>query len=63
MLRGFTAQAALDAPRFCISAGLSTKESIRRGYLNTEVYFEDDIPEATIAKLRGQCTHLPKDNL
>jgi gamma-glutamyltranspeptidase/glutathione hydrolase len=55
MLRGFTAQAALDAPRFCISAGADggVADSV-----NSEVYFEDGIPEETIAKLRGQCVYL-----
>jgi len=47
MLRGFTAQAALDAPRFCITAGLDT------GHVNSEVYFEDGIPEEIIVKLRA----------
>jgi gamma-glutamyltranspeptidase/glutathione hydrolase len=56
MLRGFTAQAALDAPRFCISAGMPDAEvqgSKRAGDVNSEVYFEEGIPEATVAKLRG----------
>ncbi|KAF9229160.1 gamma-glutamyltranspeptidase [Gyrodon lividus] len=54
MLRGFTAQAALDAPRFCISAGTPENEDKddEFGVVNSEVYFEDDIPPATIAKLR-----------
>jgi gamma-glutamyltranspeptidase/glutathione hydrolase len=51
MLRGFTAQAALDAPRFCISAGLESKEAGRTGQINSEVFFEDSIPEETVAKL------------
>lgn len=53
MLRGFTAQAAVDAPRFCISAGLESKDVCRTGHVNSEVFFEDGIPKETIAKLRG----------
>ncbi|KAF8846268.1 gamma-glutamyltranspeptidase [Paxillus ammoniavirescens] len=53
MLRGFTAQAALDAPRFCISAGMPEDDDDDAfGVVNGEVYFEDDISPATIAKLR-----------
>lgn len=56
MLRGFTAQAALDAPRFCISAGTpeNNDKDEEFGVVNSEVYLEDDIPPATIAKLRGE---------
>lgn len=56
MLRGFTAQAALDAPRFCISAGTPDHDDKddEFGVVNSEVYFEDAIPPATIAKLRGE---------
>ncbi|KZP02058.1 hypothetical protein FIBSPDRAFT_809037, partial [Athelia psychrophila] len=46
ILRGFTAQAALDAPRFCISAGLP--DSAEKGWNdagnpNSEVNFEEGI--------------------
>ena len=58
MLRGFTAQAALDAPRFCISAGSPDSEvrgsAEKAGDVNSEVYFEEGIPESTVAKLRGK---------
>lgn len=57
MLRGFTAQAALDAPRFCISAGSPDSDvkgsAEKAGDINSEVYFEEGISEETVAKLRG----------
>ncbi|KAF9076162.1 gamma-glutamyltranspeptidase [Rhodocollybia butyracea] len=55
ILRGFTPQAALDAPRFCISAGSPETQNSSTGTpgdINSEVYFEEGIPEATINKLR-----------
>lgn len=55
MLRGYTAQAALDAPRFCISAG--SPDSLAGGSagdINSEVYFEEGIAPAVVEKLR--CT-------
>ncbi|KAF5374840.1 hypothetical protein D9758_000394 [Tetrapyrgos nigripes] len=55
MLRGFTPQASLDAPRFCISAGspdTQTRATGVAGDINSEVYFEEGIPEETVAKLR-----------
>ncbi|KAJ3750548.1 gamma-glutamyltranspeptidase [Lentinula detonsa] len=55
MLRGFTPQAALDAPRFCISAGSPETQNSSTGTpgdVNSEVYFEEGIPEETIQKLR-----------
>ena len=57
MLRGFTPQAALDAPRFCISAGSPDSENSSTGSagdINSEVYFEDGFSKETVAKLRGQ---------
>ncbi|KAL4069893.1 nucleophile aminohydrolase [Scleroderma yunnanense] len=53
ILRGFTAQAALDAPRFCISAGTPEVDDDDDEFsvVNSEVYFEDSLPSATIAKL------------
>ena len=57
MLRGFTAQAALDAPRFCISAGSPDSEvkdaADKAGDINSEVYFEEGISEETVETLRG----------
>ena len=54
MLRGFTAQAALDAPRFCISAGLVDSGTENAGDINSEVYCEEGIHDETVATLRGQ---------
>lgn len=57
MLRGFTAQAALDAPRFCISAGSPETQSDATGSagdINSEVYFEDGISDEVVKKLQGQ---------
>lgn len=48
ILRGFTTQAALDAPRFCISNATG----------HSEVYFEDGFPESTITALKGWFTIL-----
>jgi gamma-glutamyltranspeptidase / glutathione hydrolase len=56
MLRGFTPQAALDAPRFCISSGSPDTQSTSTGAagdVNSEVYFEEGISEETIEKLKG----------
>ena len=58
MLRGFTAQASLDAPRFCISAGSPETQNSSTGSagdINSEVYFETGIPDAVVEKLRGKC--------
>ncbi|KAJ6621617.1 gamma-glutamyltranspeptidase [Mycena sp. CBHHK59/15] len=55
MLRGYTPQAALDSPRFCISAGSPDAQiqgSGDAGDINSEVYLEEGIPPETIAKLR-----------
>ncbi|KAL5535338.1 hypothetical protein ACEPAF_3432 [Sanghuangporus sanghuang] len=56
MLRGFTAQAALDAPRFCISAGSPDSEvrgsAEKAGDINSEVYFEEGIPQSVVERLR-----------
>ncbi|PSR75916.1 hypothetical protein PHLCEN_2v8830 [Hermanssonia centrifuga] len=57
MLRGFTAQAALDAPRFCISAGSPETQNTQTGAagdINSEVYFEEGITEDAVDKLRGK---------
>ena len=52
----FSAQAALDAPRFCISAG--SPDSLAGGAagdINSEVYFEEGIVPEVVEKLR--CTY------
>lgn len=59
MLRGFTPQAAVDAPRFCVSSGLpdsEVRDAGEAGDANSEVFFEEGIPESTVAKLRGEYT-------
>ncbi|KAG5637548.1 hypothetical protein H0H81_004179 [Sphagnurus paluster] len=56
ILRGFSVQAALDAPRFCISPGSPDSETSdpgAAGDINSEIYFEEGIPEQTIQQLRG----------
>ena len=63
MLRGFTPQAALDAPRFCISAGSPETQSGQTGAagdINSEVYFEEGIPEEVVEKLQGMLAVLLK---
>ncbi|KAG6911983.1 hypothetical protein DXG01_000231 [Tephrocybe rancida] len=53
VLRGFTVQAALDAPRFCISAGMPDPDTkSEAGDPNSEVYIEEGISAETVAKLR-----------
>jgi len=56
ILRGFSVQDALDAPRFCISAGLpdaDVKDAGSAGDINSEVYFEEGIDTAIVQKLRN----------
>jgi len=56
MLRGWSVQEALDAPRFCISPGLPdapVKEAADAGNINSEVYFEPGITSAVVEALRG----------
>jgi gamma-glutamyltranspeptidase len=59
ILRGMTPQAALDAPRFCISAGLPDADdedanNQNIGDINSEVYIEEGVPEEVVAKLNGE---------
>ncbi|KAF5323406.1 hypothetical protein D9611_005794 [Ephemerocybe angulata] len=54
ILRGYTVQAALDAPRFCISPGMpGAANSGAAGDANSEIYFEDGIPAQTVEHLRA----------
>ncbi|KAI0283385.1 nucleophile aminohydrolase [Russula aff. rugulosa BPL654] len=56
ILRGFGPQAALDAPRFCISSGAPNVDIMnagRAGDINSEVYFEDGILPETVEQLRA----------
>lgn len=62
-LRGFSNQSTLDAPRFCISAGLpdnSVKNAEQgAGDIDSEIWFEDGIDPKVIEELRGErCSHL-----
>lgn len=55
-LRGFSSQSALDAPRFCISAGLpdaSVKAAASAGDINSEIYFEEGIAPEVVEELRA----------
>ncbi|SCV70947.1 BQ2448_3709 [Microbotryum intermedium] len=51
---GYDPQEAIDAPRICIGAGLpdSSVKPEDAGDINSEVFLEDGIPEATFDKLR-----------
>lgn len=54
ILRGFTVQEALDAPRFCISPAMT--DAVAGGAqraADNEVYFEEGIPVSTIDTLRS----------
>ncbi|KAG9076361.1 hypothetical protein FS749_011880 [Ceratobasidium sp. UAMH 11750] len=56
ILRGFSIQSALDAPRFCISAGspdAPVVNSSKAGDINSEVYFEEGIPAETVENLKA----------
>lgn len=55
-LRGFSAQASLDAPRFCISAGLpdaSAPATAGAGDIDSEIYVEEGISEKVVEELRS----------
>lgn len=49
LLRGYGAQASLDAPRFCIGAGMPDQGSVST---SSEVFLEEGIEEGELAKLR-----------
>ncbi|KAK8853432.1 gamma-glutamyltransferase [Kwoniella newhampshirensis] len=55
-LRGLSPQASLDAPRFCISAGLpdaGTANAASAGDINSEIWFEEGIPDSVVEELRA----------
>ncbi|KAI5450133.1 hypothetical protein NCC49_003760 [Naganishia albida] len=56
VLRGMTPQAALDAPRFCISAGLPDADTedaaANAGNIDSEVWMEEGISDEVVQKLR-----------
>lgn len=53
-LRGFSAQACLDAPRFCISAGLPVAgQDNSAGDLDSQIFIEEGIDPKVIEELRG----------
>jgi gamma-glutamyltranspeptidase/glutathione hydrolase len=53
-LRGFTPQACLDAPRFCISAGLPVAgQDNSAGSFDTEVFVEEGVESAVIEELKS----------
>lgn len=57
VLRGFSPQAAVDAPRFCISTGTPdaiVRDERQAGEINSEVYLEEGISPDTVEKLRGK---------
>lgn len=56
MLRGFSPQAAVDAPRFCISTETSdavVRNGDQASEINSEVYFEEGISPDTVENLRA----------
>lgn len=62
ILRGMTPQAALDAPRFCISAGLpdaDTEDAANAGNIDSEVWMEEGISDQVVQKLRGMLQDFP----
>lgn len=55
-LRGFSAQSSLDAPRFCISAGLpdaGTNNAASAGDIDSEIWLEDGISPKIVEELRA----------
>jgi gamma-glutamyltranspeptidase/glutathione hydrolase len=54
MLRGFSPQAAVDAPRFCISTGTPDANEGHPDEINSELYVEEGISLDAVEKLRGK---------
>lgn len=51
----YSPQSALDAPRFCISAGLPTADKQgSAGEIDAEVWFEEGIAPEVVEELRGE---------
>ncbi len=60
-LRGFSVQACLDAPRFCISAGLpdaGTTNAASAGDIDSEIWLEEGIQPKVAEELRGRSCFL-----
>ena len=57
ILRGFNVQEALDAPRFCIAAGVPGLQGNpeEAGDVNSAIYLEEGIPSSIVRQLRGLC--------
>ena len=60
-LRGFSAQACLDAPRFCISAGLPVAgQNNDAGDLDSQIFIEEGVDPKVIEELRGKSLQSPE---
>jgi gamma-glutamyltranspeptidase/glutathione hydrolase len=54
-LRGFSAQACLDAPRFCISAGLPVAgQNNDTGDLDSQIHIEEGVDPKVISELKSE---------
>jgi gamma-glutamyltranspeptidase/glutathione hydrolase len=63
-LRGFSAQACLDAPRFCISAGLPVAgQNNDAGDLDSQIFIEEGVDPKVIEELRGESLQLRRCSL
>ena len=63
-LRGFSAQACLDAPRFCISAGLPVAgQNNDAGDLDSQIFIEEGVDPKVIEELRGESLPFRRSSL